>query len=338
MSNLLNFYNCFNYDADSVCETVPSVLIGASGDDKLWVNPNESELNYNLLQGPFPKEQLDDMKKKQLYHQMKAWYEQTASLRLKVIFKFCKNNDWKLSRYATIVNKNNQHWVAMDVILPNKKYPNGQVRELDHLYYKYVEDSNGKIDNAKSGKIFCADLKKKPPPKKNLRSSNKLDSITLDLTGPDIDSKPAAEDLPTQDKEDAETHGNSETETEDSNSFTPPDDIPSPSMWFALLFGLYYQEEKGKRWENFPCDLKDMNTIKYKQSIMVDSNGFCLNHENNVRYHGMSIQKDGCNCGLYVILDLLAIMNGKDYERRDWTKKDFQNLRLSLFELFMNVS
>lgn len=339
MSNLLNFYNCFNYKTNSACETVPSVLIGASGDDKFWIDPNQAGLDYSLLRGPFPKEQLlDEMEKKELYHQMKSWYEQIASVRLKLIFKFCRALGSKVVRYATIVNKNRDHWVAMDVVLPNDKYPNGRVRELDHLYYNSVQGANGKIEEATRRNMVVPDSNKKSPSKKKLRSSKRLDPTTVDLTVTDLDSKPAAVDLPTQEKEDAQSHANSETETDDSESSSSPDDIPSASMWFALLFGLYYQEEKDKRWEHFPCDLTDMNTNQYKQSTMEDSNGFCLNHENRVRYHGMSVQKDAWNCGLYVILDLIAIMDGKDYERRDWTRKDFQHLRLSLFELFMTVS
>ena len=328
MSNLLNFYNCFNYETNSIGETVPSVLIGAPGDDKFWVNPNNSGFDYSLLRGSFPKEQLNEIEKKKLYDQMKKWYEQTASVRLKLIFKFYKEYDWKLPRYATIVNKNGNHWVAMDVILPNKKYPNGQVRELDHMYFKFVQDANGEVKY---------DLGKNIHIKKKYRSSKRL-KTTVDLTDTELDSKPAAANLITQDKKDDSSHSNSETESDNSDSSQLHDDIHSASMWFALLFGLYCQEEKAKSWEDFPCDLKDMNTNMYNQSIMEDSNGFCLNHENNVRYHGISVQKDGYNCGLYVILDLIAIMNGKDYERRDWNKKDFEYLRLSIFELFMNVS
>ena len=348
--DLLNFYQCYDYETDSITKEIPSVLFGSTCDEAMWVNPNNTKSHFAKLKGEFPKANVNENEQRKIYQEMKLWYETVASIRMKRIFQVCKASSWNLTRYATAVNKNGDHWVTIDVILPNSpKHTNGRVREIDHLYHKTVQGTPSTSDTlisnispsspitrsaAKRNKISSSTNKSSPPEKQHL-STKKSSITTIDMTSDNSSNiQISANKTVTQDNSDDE----SRTESEKSECSDDIHGIHSSSMWFGMLFGLYHKEQQGMCWENLRCDLKDMNTDHYKQSDGMDQNRICLNHENSVKYNGLTQQDDASSCGLYVILDLITIMNGRDYERREWNQLSLKCLRLSLFDIFMKVS
>jgi hypothetical protein len=191
-------------------------------------------------------------------------------------------------------------------------------------------DSSTKLTSTSS-------TKKKVSRARNLPTAANMKKDTAD-TGTDSESTSSEDDSDIEVTEVIEAKKTDVT-LKDTKQFKQNRGLPC-SMWFAKFFGLYLKEKQSARWTDNSIAMHDMNTTEfYKEKKIPQLSGIStLNHSSRTNYPDLPQQNDQNSCGLWVILDMIAIAKEESYEKREWSCNELYQLRLAIFDLMIKVS
>ena len=120
----------------------------------------------------------------------------------------------------------------------------------------------------------------------------------------------------------------------------PKSSVKYSQMWWAKWFGIYHKERTTKGSNGAHLDYTDMRIDRFS---LIESTGCLtsdlvssLDHDTN-RCHGIGVQTDGYNCGIWVILELFNRMEGFTSAVGQKTNKELNEFRVTLFNLLIHI-
>jgi len=111
-------------------------------------------------------------------------------------------------------------------------------------------------------------------------------------------------------------------------------------MWWAKWFGIYHKESTTTGIIEAHLDYNDMRidrfSLKESTDILNTDLVSSLDHDTN-SCHGIGVQTDGYNCGIWVILEMFNRMEGFTSAVGDKTTADLNEYRVTLFNLIIRI-
>ena len=111
-------------------------------------------------------------------------------------------------------------------------------------------------------------------------------------------------------------------------------------MWWAKWFGIYHKETAKKGINEAHLDYTDMRidgfSLEESAGVPKPHIVSSLDHATN-SCHGIGLQTDGYNCGIWVILELFNRMEGFTSAVDIKTEMELKKFRLSLFNLLIHI-
>jgi len=134
--DLLNFNGEYCSATKLAGGLVPNVVFGDTFSDGHKVNPKFNYREYKQINKDVPDSIINESSKvkKDFAYEMKKWYGNYSRLKLDFILSFYDRKELKVKHYCAPLNLNNDHWVTLDVSLPNKEFNNGRVMITNHMH------------------------------------------------------------------------------------------------------------------------------------------------------------------------------------------------------------
>ena len=129
MCDLLNYFGEFSPEKMLTGKRVPELLSGDAFSEKGVYNPIIiGNNNYSLINGNVPLNMENIVEGECKFRtELKRWYGTNNQHGLDRQLNYFDSKEACLKHYCAPINAGNNHWLALDVIMPNSKCDNGMV-------------------------------------------------------------------------------------------------------------------------------------------------------------------------------------------------------------------